>query len=234
MCKYIGVNINNNGKYSITVSVGKERIYLGQVEDEVLGAKIRDEYIINNSLKCRLNFPPPEPENLIPNTKQILLTGKMYAIVDECDYEYLNQFKWQSAKFKGSNTYYAMRHIVIDGKKTCIRMHREIMGVTDPIIQIDHINRNGLHNYRLNLRICDALRNAWNHSPTQKTSMFKGVYFIESRNKYTSEIMKNGVRYYLGYFDSEIDAAKAYDKKAFELFGEFAYLNFPEDFNIAI
>ena len=64
--------------------------------------------------------------------------------------------------------------------------------------------------------------------PRNNTSGYKGVMWRKNRQKWISKINKNKNRYYLGHFDCPIEAAKAYDKKAIELYGEYANLNFKE------
>ena len=103
---------------------------------------------------------------------------------------------------------------------------------------IDHINQNGLDNRRENLRLCT---HSQNHANTEKlrgnfSSKFKGVYIRKDREHlgfYASIGSAKGPRgvkkQYLGRYPTEEEAARAYDKKAKELFGEFAYLNFPEE-----
>ena len=57
-------------------------------------------------------------------------------------------------------------------------------------------------------------------------SRYKGVCWHKRKKKWCVSICKSGKRAYLGPFDNETEAALAYDQKAKELFGEFAYLNF--------
>ena len=158
--------------------------------------------------------------------KEIQLTRGMVAMVDDEDFEYLNEFKWCAAKMDSS--IYAIRPTIKNGKKSTISMHRCIISEIDNVF-IDHINGNGLNNQRSNLRRCNDQQNQRNRRPNKGTSSdFKGVRVIKSKTKkYTSRIKVSGITIHIGNFYSEIEAAKAYDIKAKELFGEFAWLNFP-------
>lgn len=89
---------------------------------------------------------------------------------------------------------------------------------------VDHINGNKLDNRKSNLRICTDAENARNSS--KKSGNFKGVQWRSDKHKFRARIMDNGKEIFIGYFTNEIEAAKAYDTKAKELFGEFARLNF--------
>jgi hypothetical protein len=152
--------------------------------------------------------------------KEIKLSKGKTTIVDDEDYEYLNQFKWYY------NTGYAVRGKKIGGKGIKILMHRLIMGVTDSKVHIDHFNHNKLDNRKENLRIATQQQNQFNKKPKENSSSkYKGVTWCKSRKKWFSMIQINGKQKNLGGFDSEIEAAQAYNLKAKELFGEFAYLN---------
>jgi hypothetical protein len=108
-------------------------------------------------------------------------------------------------------------------------MHRQITSAP-PGLVVDHINHNGLDNRKDNLRLCTRAQNALNQRPRKGTSSrYKGVYWHERDKRFYAQISHKGRRYHLGSYKSEIQAAKAYDKKAKELFGEFAHLNFPDD-----
>lgn len=123
---------------------------------------------------------------------------------------------------------YAVANIrIAKNKWTRIRMHRLILGITDPRIMIDHVNGNGLDNRKSNLRICSQAQNIANSRKIDKksTSRFKGVCWCKRLGKWEVTISKNYKQTYVGIFDSEIKAAKAYNKKAREIFGRFACLN---------
>ena len=93
----------------------------------------------------------------------------------------------------------------------------------------DHKNRDFLDNRKENLRICNYSQNAANSSKKViATSQHKGVYQNKRDGKWYAGIMKDYKKYWLGSFATEEAAAKAYDKAARKLFGEFANLNFPE------
>ncbi len=93
----------------------------------------------------------------------------------------------------------------------------------------DHRNHNGLDNRLSNLRLCTSSQNARNQQARAGcTSKFKGVCWHKKDRKWQARITCNGNRMHLGSLDNEIDGAVTYDDKAIELFGEFAYLNFPE------
>jgi hypothetical protein len=145
--------------------------------------------------------------------------------VDDADFDRVNMFKWSA--LKDGNTFYASRSEYKPRRR--ISMHAFILGF--PISgEIDHKDRNGLNNTRDNLRLCTPSQNRAN-SPMNKrnTSGFKGVYFtLNKARPWNALIRSNRVRYRLGYFKTAEEAARAYDAKAKELNGEFAWLNFPE------
>lgn len=148
--------------------------------------------------------------------REIALTRGQVAIVDYADYEMLMGYKWYlhtSRKSKYAATWN-------DGKNT--RMHRIILGISDPKIIVDHINGNGLDNRRHNLRLCTVQQNNWNRrSLAQKR--FVGIELLPS-GKYRAKFHLT-----LGTFHTEELAAKAYDEAIIKLRGEFARLNFPRE-----
>lgn len=157
--------------------------------------------------------------------KEIHLTRGMVAIVDDGDYDWLSQWKWQ---FKKSG--YASRALYggrKDGKhKTKTRfMHHEIIAIQDGEF-IDHINGNPLDNRRENLRKCTHRQNMMNRKPlSSSTSRYKGVSYDQSRKKWRSGITSNGKSLNLGRYSTENEAAAAYNFAAIKHFGEFARLN---------
>jgi len=153
--------------------------------------------------------------------RRIALTRGKFAIVDPEDYYQLAKFNWYT-NFDGT-TVYASRK---DRRKN-VMMHRLIMAAPDHLF-VDHIDHNGLNNRRSNLRLCSRAQNNCNTvSRKGVTSKYKGVFYNRARKKWFASIQHNKTKHQLGYFTDEIAAAKAYDKKAVELHGEFACLNFP-------
>jgi len=150
--------------------------------------------------------------------KKILLSKNKVALVDDEDYEYLNQWKWS---YSGHG--YAHRKGYKEGKYTTIYMHREILKPPEGKLT-DHKNMNGLDNRRKNLRICDKSQNGANR-PKQKdnTSGHKGIYWFRRDKNWLVQIRCKSKNYYLGYFNDKNDAIKVYNEKSKELFGEFAY-----------
>lgn len=110
-------------------------------------------------------------------------------------------------------------------------VHRLIMSPIPPGVFVDHINGNGLDCRRANLRLCTKADNAHNRRRQAGSSRYKGVRRKGSR--WAAQISHAGRRRHLGYYDSEDDAARAYDLAARELFGAFAWLNFPHGFGSA-
>lgn len=150
--------------------------------------------------------------------KKIPLTKGKFALVDDADFEWLNQWKWYAQKRNNGDTA-ARRH----GRKI-IAMHRFILGITDPKIVVDHKDHNILNNQRYNIRGATISQNNANiRSHKDSTSKYLGVCLLGK--KWFASAQKNRKIYRLGYFDSEIEAAKAYNDKAVELHGEFANLN---------
>jgi HNH endonuclease len=158
--------------------------------------------------------------------KTISLTKGFSAIVDDADFEWLMQWEWHCIVNKRNK--YAVRSlhgIRMHG----IRMHRVIINAPSGIL-VDHIDGNGLNNQRSNLRLCTNAQNMRNMKISPRgTSQYKGVQWRKDHSKWQTSIMSNYRRYHIGYFTSEVEAARAYDAAAIRHFGEFACLNFPQE-----
>lgn len=96
-------------------------------------------------------------------------------------------------------------------------------------LYVDHIDCNPTNNTRVNLRLANRFENCQNAPKFIRkcSSQYKGVSWHANKNKWIVSIMSSKKSFHVGYFTDEILAAKAYDQKAKELFGEFANLNFP-------
>lgn len=143
--------------------------------------------------------------------KRLELTRGLFTLVDDEDAEELNTYRWHA-----TDTHYAKRanHGERGVPPSPEFLHRRLMGVKDPKLEVDHINNNTLDNRKINLRICTRNENAKNlFSPDRKkTSKFKGVSAkTDNPNKWISQINFNGEKIYLGIYDSEIEAAVAYN-----------------------
>jgi hypothetical protein len=152
--------------------------------------------------------------------KEIILTQGKVAIIDDDDFEYLNQFKWYA------NNNYAVRCFTVSKNKVNrILMHREIMKPNKGMV-IDHLDGNTLNNQKNNLRICTHAENMRNSKISiNNKSGYKGVSYQENSNNYRAQIKFNNKKINIGDFIDPIDAAKAYNAAALKYHGEFANLN---------
>jgi hypothetical protein len=160
--------------------------------------------------------------------RRIYLGEGEWTILDQQDYYRLSNFKWylrgQGKKF------YAIRSVKYGpGKTKESRMHREIMSAPAGLL-VDHKDGNSLDNRRENLRLATHSQNACNSqiNKTKSKSRFRGACLDKSNGRWFTTIRTNGKRLWFGYFDNEIEAAKAYDEAAKKYHGEFARLNFPD------
>lgn len=162
--------------------------------------------------------------------KIIILSKGHECFVDDEDYDELMKNKWSSNCKRNKNVYAQRsqrRGPRSEGKQGAIEMQRQIMNFPKGKV-VDHINGNTLDNRKCNLRICDRNQNAMNNSGKRfkkYPTKYKGIKWDKSRNKWAVSIQVNKKTKYIGRYDSDIEAAKAYNEAAIKFYKEFANLN---------
>ena len=167
-------------------------------------------------------------------------------LVDDEDYDRLSKYNWRA--YKCHRNWYPKTRAT-DYERSMGRnprndtyLHQMILPVKSGFV-VDHINGDTLDNRRCNLRYATDGQNAMNKQRyINNTSGYKGVSYHKksatkgrwqiqrrSAGRWQASIACNGKQIYLGLYATAEDAARAYDAKARELFGEYASLNFPEE-----
>lgn len=160
---------------------------------------------------------------------EIKLGNGLFAKISEEDGDLLSLGSWSAHKSKSG--YYACMRKTIGGIRTRVWLHSLIMEelIGRPLTKdelVDHINQDKLDCRRENLRIANRAQNNANKSKRKGTSSkYKGVSWDKKRETWRSYIVINKKLKHLGLFSDEKDAARAYNKAAKEVFGEFATLN---------
>jgi hypothetical protein len=151
----------------------------------------------------------------------IILSNGKRAIVDREDIDCVNQYSWHS---NGASYAYAR----LPGNNRSITLHHMIairMGL-NLTFKIDHKSRDTLDCRRSNLREATSSQNGANSTlRSDNTSGYRGVSWMESKQKYQANIQVRGRKINLGHYKDIIEAARAYNKAALCYFGVFANLN---------
>jgi hypothetical protein len=149
--------------------------------------------------------------------------GEFVSLVDTDDADRVAEYKWHPQRTAEGRLYAkANAKPRVNGTQTTLFLHRFILGFPDG--EVDHINGDGLDNRKANLRVASRAQNAANR-PAQRGRRLKGVYPNRSGTRWRAQAKVNYRAHYLGTFDTEEEAALAYDEFAAETWGEFAHLN---------
>lgn len=145
-------------------------------------------------------------------------------LIDDEDWDMVSQYRWNVAIKKG--TPYIQSSVKNeDGDKITKQLAREILNAPKGTI-VDHKDGNTLDNRKQNLRLSDQRTNAQNmRSNINSTSKYKGVSWNKDRNKWRAVLKYNDKQVHIGRFNTEEEAAQAYNKAALQYFGEYARLN---------
>jgi len=154
---------------------------------------------------------------------KILKIKGINVLLDDEDHLWARHLTWNLS----SNKRQVRTREMIDGKRFSLTLHRMILDCTPGDGKnIDHINRNNFDNRKENLRFANQQIQNMNRTKSNgKSSKYKGVSYKKQTNSWTAYIAKNKKQYHLGHFNSELDAANAYNNKAKSLFENFAVLN---------
>jgi hypothetical protein len=217
--KHKGVYNTNSNKYNVVIFYDKKNHNLGTYDTEKEAIEIYetkrneiDKLKKNSKVEIKRN---KKGQAIIETfNKKGEITSE--CIVDDDKYEELIKFKWYNSLG------YIRTHIFIN-KNTTISIHRYLMNAKKGDI-VDHINNNPLDNRISNLRICTDSLNS--HNRKIEPGSYVGVSY--NGYNYSSQITKDGDNYILGTYITKMDAAKAYDIKARELYGLNANTNFEE------
>jgi len=156
----------------------------------------------------------------------ILKTGEN-VLVDDEDFYWINQWRWQAISIKNKKYVFRSRRNNHLGYTSRAYLHRIVMRTEDKHLIVDHINGNTLDNRKENLRICTKSENNKNTSSHKNSSsIYLGVSYDKLRKKWNAQLKHNGLWKLAKRYNTEEEAAKAYDIAAKEHFGEFANLNF--------
>jgi hypothetical protein len=218
-----------SGRYRARIGFNSKQIYIGTYDTYEEAADAYDEKKAELKLQQQSII---SINNVIKrNTDghaiiEIVTDGALVeCIVDDDIYFELNKFTWHISNG------YVQRH---EGN-TSIRIHRHIMGAEngDNTI-IDHINNNRLDNRKVNLRISNSSLNNHNRKKSEKASsiyygVFKGRVLQDGTQCFVAQVTKDGIVYHLGSYRTELDAARAYNEKATELYKDYARLNVIEN-----
>lgn len=150
---------------------------------------------------------------------KLLLSDGTSCVVDAGDYERASKHHW-TAHYPDGGCYPATRI----GEQV-VSLSRFLVDAPDGF-EVDHINHDTRDNRRCNLRVCTSSQNQHNRiKKMTASSRYKGVRWNARARKWYAQIGYGGRQEHLGSFSEERDAATAYDTRAKELWGEFAYLN---------
>ncbi len=165
--------------------------------------------------------------------KYVTCKGEKIPTIIDKEYEFLFKDTWTGSD-NGNGIIYVHRKTKKGegGKPKKIYLHRVLAGAVEGEI-VDHINRNPLDNRRSNLRITSRTINninrgknkTWKGRPT--SSAYRGVSWNKEMKMWQASFWFDSKQRHLGYFAEEEDAARAYDVRAYEVHGEYAYQNFP-------
>ncbi len=156
---------------------------------------------------------------------EVELTRGQRAIIDADDLPKIAPYKWSAHLETTTGGYYAV-HSPRKGDTSPVQMSRLILGATGDI-RVDHRNHDTLDNRRDNLRLCTGSENVRNASirKNKVSSRYKGVGRYGRHKRWEARIGFNKQIISVGYFDTEVEAARAYNAAAIKYFGEFACLN---------
>lgn len=159
---------------------------------------------------------------------EIPIGKNKFAIIDIEDLELVMRYKWRIQATNGSNLYAVKCGSIYQDQ---FWLHHYIANFYkhDSLV-VDHINRNGLDNRKRNLRIATLSQNNSNRINASGNNKYRGV--CKAGKKHLAFINVNNKRVEIGKFESEVEAAIAYDKKAIEIQGEFCVLNFKATFDV--
>lgn len=150
--------------------------------------------------------------------KEIQLTQGKSAMVDDEDFERLNQYKWFAIK-RGENKFHATRQVITEKGNRNFYMHHAIIGKPEKGYDVDHKDHNGLNNTRANLRIVTRRQNMQNLVKDGMTSIYPGVYWVKARMKWAAGYWIKEKRYHVGFYLCEEQAFCAY-RRAINSLGE--------------
>ena len=224
--RFRGVGYDKNcplRPWTTTICHGGTQKIVGWYADEISAALAYNEHAIRLGKKLNQLGPPlPSAQVTISALGAVVVpVGSRFALVDYDDLAEVSKYRW-SLTTHG----YAARLKRNKGSRACIFMHQQVFKTTCP--HIDHINQNKLDNRKCNLRGANKQQNGANRGKSRRrrfSSVFKGVSRTKGDSKWEAYICVDFKKINLGRFDSESEAALAYNEAAKKHFGEFAYLN---------
>jgi hypothetical protein len=154
---------------------------------------------------------------------------KVFAKISPQDAEIILKYKWRFTQAKKGRVRQTIRYALAQEKRggqyIRLKMHRVILNAPEGV-HVDHINGDGLDNRRENLRlVTPQLNQANSRKRLVGGSVYKGVAWSAPARRWRAYIAPNRKQIHLGLFNTEIEAAQAYDAKAREIWGEHAFLN---------